>query len=639
MLQSMRDGASSIFMKIIFMGLLVMATLGLVLMDMGGFFRSGPSLAVAFEVEGQEFSTVELDRMVTEQLRQQGLTLEQGLEQGIVDQIINAQVEARLLGYETRRLGVRVPDSIVAEHARSLVSSLTSVFQQQGQDIDQGALFRQFVNNMGMTEAQYVQYQKNEIASNLVNESLISSKYTPDILVDALMAYDTEQRVAETYDITVTDSDITAPSEEELKAYYETVKAAYEIPEYRSFNMAVMKLEDVQNDLALGDDIIKAEYEYRRDNGDYAIPEQRRITQASIETQEDAQKVYEMAKDDGDLRAALKSVVGNTQGYIVADDYDQSGLPEELSDVAFSAQKGDVTEPVQTALGWYVMRIDEVMSARNKPLDDEIKNEIITDLKYEKGADALFDLSNNFEDMLAGGSTLKEAGDALNVAIVEWSAIDGAGRPKAKDGKTLDEDAVVGSEKVVEAVFETGEGMASYLVENEQGDFIIVEVTSVEPSLIPSYEDIKDSVKKDWVAKQKDDLALQKAEDLIAQLAENPNAVSFKTQKPVRRITEDTDASQDEIETVALFQLNSVGEVTSIPTSKGRRLIRLKDIILEDAGGEAAKAMAEKRGAYTRGFTQSILDDYYTQLKDRVDVEIHHDAIEEFYRQRLEQNI
>lgn len=645
MLQSMRDGASSWFMKFIFSALLVLATAGLVLMDMGGFFRSGPPLAVAFTVEGQEFSTVELDRMVSQTLRNRNLTLEQGLQEGIVQEIINREVDSRILNVETRDLGVRIPDSVVAEKARALMTTIMGVFQQNDQEVDEAAVFRQFVNNLGMTESMYVASEKNKIATELVSNALTKASFTPSNLVDALIAYDQEERIAQTYDLIIKDKDIKKPSDDDLMAFYETAKESYATPEYRRFSFVTLSLEEVTNELEVSEDLILDEYDLRMRNGDYIIPESRKLAQASLPDFETADKVYKATQDGKDLRAALRSVTGSTDSYVVPEDYTRDALTAELADVAFNAEVGTITEPVETPLGWFVMRIDAANDEGNKPLKD-VREEITTDIRFELSADALFELGNAFEDSIAGGLTLAEAADEMNLPVVEWHLVDGIGRPQASKEKAFDDKALVGSESILEAVFETNEGETSPLVENENGDFIVVYVDEVITSEIPAFEDLKETVTKDWRAQERARLAREKAESLMVELQDTPKAVSFKTRKkasrPLQHVTEGDEETKtedksglSEIERIALFQIEDVNGVTTLPIDNGQRLIRLKQVVISAPKDDD---LIEKRGAYVRTFKENVLSDYYAKLRNKIDVDVNKDVIDQFYKLRLEQN-
>ncbi len=647
MLQSMRDGASSWFMKFVFSALLVLATAGLVLMDMGGFFRSGPPLAVAFTVEGQEFSTVELDRMVSQTLRNRNLTLEQGLQEGIIQEIINREVDSRILNVETRDLGVRIPDSVVAEKARALMSTIMGVFQQSDQDVDEAAVFRQFVNNLGMTESMYVASEKNKIATELVSNALTKASFTPSNLVDALIAFDQEERIAQTYDLIIKDKDIRKPSDEDLMAFYEIAKESYATPEYRRFSFVTLSLEEVTKELEVSEDLILDEYDLRMRNGDYIIPESRKLAQASLPDFETADKVYKATQDGKDLRAALREVTGSTDSYVVPEDYTRDALTAELADVAFNAEVSTITEPVETPLGWFVMRIDAANDESNRPLED-VRDEITTDIKFELSADALFELGNSFEDSIAGGLNLIEAADEMNLPVVEWHMIDAIGRPQASKEKAFDDKALVGSESVLEAVFETNEGETSPLVENENGDFIVVYVDEVITSEIPAFEDLKETVTKDWRSQERARLAREKAESLMVELQDTPKAVSFKTRKkalrPLQHVTEDGDDTKkettdksglSEIERIALFQIEDINGVTTLPIYNGQRLIRLKEIVLSTPKDDD---LIEKRGAYVRTFKENVLSDYYAKLRNKIDVDVNNDVIDQFYKLRLEQN-
>ena len=117
----MRDGAKSGFLKIILMGLMTLAVFGLVLTDVGGFFRGGIPATTVATVGKSEISTRAFDQQVRRVLAQQGLDPATAYQYGFIQQILYSKIGEHLFAMRVRDLGILVTDSIVKRHITELV--------------------------------------------------------------------------------------------------------------------------------------------------------------------------------------------------------------------------------------------------------------------------------------------------------------------------------------------------------------------------------------------------------------------------------------------------------------------------------------------------------------------------------------
>lgn len=641
----MRDGAKSWIIKGFFLGLLTLATLGLVLMDMGGFFRDGAPTTIAFEIEGQEFTTLELDRLVTNELRARGLTLAQGLEQDVVEDVIEREIQSRLLLFEARDLGLRVSDEVVAQRVRNMVDELlgdNKALVGVDNSMVEKAVFQQYLQNMGLSEGQFVQYQKGQIASGLISNALFKGDFKPDLLTQNLIAYSKETRDADIYRVRISDKDVPKPSQDELNAFYDTNKELYRTDELRSFSMVTLTLDNIMSDLALGDDLLLEEYETRKGYGDYTTKASRLLSQASLGTKEEAEDVFKLAKSGTNLREAVKKVTGGTAAYITADRYSKGDLPIDLEDEIYSVTKKGILGPIETKLGWFVIDLQDITQEKTKPFAD-VKDEIAKDLKEQKAADLLFETAYAMEDMLAGGATLEEAATEMNAKIKRYIDVNREAQiigSKEKNNKIFDEDDVTGADKVLDAVFETEEGLTTPLIENSKGDFIIAFVDAVKASEIPAYKAVEKRVKDDWFEDKKQQLAREKAEALMIAYEKDKKSLSFKTYKAIPRLTSlgrENKSALDDLEVSALFQLSDIGEMTSLPDKDGQVILKLNKINVPSVD-LSKTSFIEQKGSIARSFKNDVAEDYFRALRDKMDIEIHQKSIALFYKNRIEQN-
>lgn len=637
----MRDGAQSWIIKTIFLGLLALATAGLVLMDMGNFFTGALPETTAFEIEDESFSMSQLDRLVSQTLQQNQLTLEQGISAGVVNAVINQEIERRLLAKEAHKLGIIVSDEIVADQTQALLDNFVSADTESGKNNAdlRRAVFERLLMQAGLSEAQYIAMQKHDIASTLLKTTIAGHSLIPDDLKEMLLQYNAETRDAQTYHITVKDSEIPTADTETLKAFYESQKESYRVPEYRRFDVAELTLQNIQDNLDITDEMIADEYHNRIAAGDYVTAEMRLLAQASLPSKEEAEQVLSKAKELKDLRKALKEVTGSDSAYVPADKYDTSSLPETLSVPLFETQDKGLMGPFETDLGWFVLDVKDVMPASTKTLK-EVRDGIDADLRYSLAADNLYDLSYALEDAINAGDSLETVAKEMNLKVTHVGFVDAAGNAENSKEKGFTDDVMPASTEVLDSVFQTEAGLPTPLLENATGDFLIAHVHETKASYIPDFEDIQKEVQKDWMEQERARIAREKAEEFMTLVAKDQKRPNFKTHNNVHRLTYAGDLSKQQLNTLAvtaLFQLDKKGEMTSIPYKNGQLVIRYNGSSL-DLPEKESTAMLELKGSISRSYDETLLEDYFAALKSDLDITINNEAIAEFYANRLGQN-
>ncbi|HPF78938.1 MAG TPA: peptidyl-prolyl cis-trans isomerase, partial [Alphaproteobacteria bacterium] len=223
-------------------------------------------------------------------------------------------------------------------------------------------------------------------------------------------------------------------------------------------------------------------------------------------------KVTEGKKD---LKDAVKDITGKTAGYLGENDFEQNGLLEEIATPVFDAKQGDVIGPVQTALGWHVLVLKEVIEPQVEPFD-KVKAGIKDEIMQTRLLDDLVNASNMLDDQLAGGEELETVVKEMGLTTEEIKNFNQAG----VDGNGKDLFAGYQGDKaqILEAAFDFDVGESSPVMELADGRYVTVRVDEIKPLTYQSYDSVKDKLKNRWIAEQKELANRARAEDAFAKV-------------------------------------------------------------------------------------------------------------------------
>lgn len=609
MLIWMREGAGGKVVKAILLGLMTMAVAGLVLMDVGGFFRSDLTTGTIAKGPDLKISSVEFDRAVRRILGQQGIPPEEAYRLGLINRILEGEVQARLFRAQAYDYGLHVSDDDVAAQISKIAAPLTVGGQSKKEAL------QQVLRQQGMGEAEFVNGIRGEMTAGLLRDALDAPEtLSSPALAENLYRFDQEKRSVR-YVVLTNDTIKGAdkPTEEQLQGFYNANKMDYLIPGSRKITLATLKSEMLSKDKSFSDEELRAEYD--RNIAQFKKPPQRTLEQAIFKTELEAKSAVDAMKSGKSLK---ESAAG---AYIGQDDFQENGLLPEVADPVFDAKQGDVVGPVKTSLGWHVLVVKAIVPEQTTPFE-QVKAKLADELKTISAADDMFEAANTIEDRIA-------AGDSLDVIVKDYGMTTESIGPFRSNGMNAggkDLFAAYGTDKdkLVQAAYDYEEGEITNIVETADGQFHVMRIDTVVPDSFRDFAAVRTDIEKRWAELQQRELNEAKTKTILAALndgkslddAARENGVGVRTASGIARIK----TPPAPITSLAAAQIFVVkkGQPFSAEIDGGYIVGVVTDVTMPDSVPANAKELAELNDIVGRSLAQDLFGEYVGGLiKDK----------------------
>ncbi len=249
-------------------------------------------------------------------------------------------------------------------------------------------------------------------------------------------------------------------TDEMIKAYYDKNGKFFEIPEQVKAQYVVLDGAKLADQATVSDADVASYYDKNQKR--FSSVEARKVSHILITVKKDAsaaEKAAAKAKAEAVLAEVRKAPaefaaiakkesqdpasaeLGGDLGLVEGD-----ALPKTVEAAALKLKQGEISDVVASDFGYHILTVTSLKPAAVRPLD-EVKGEIVADLKKQQAAKKYSDAAGVFTDMVYDQSdSLKPVADKLKLEI---QTVDSLARiPSAATANS-----VVGNAKFLKAIF------------------------------------------------------------------------------------------------------------------------------------------------------------------------------------------
>lgn len=517
MLDRIREGSQSLWVKIF----LVLIALTFALAGIGGYIANQPEPAVAL-VNGEEITQAEFDRAVeNERSRQQQqlgdfyeqLARDPRYTQNLRARVVNDLVNQKLLEQAAKAQGLRASAAQVKAAIRDISS-----FKVAGQfDND---LYQTTLRSLGYTPDGFAALIRRDLITQQLVQGLVDSEFVLPSEVDATQRLLGQLRSGRFTEIKTADYlEQVEVTDAAVETWYNENIERFAIPEQVKVAYVLVDAGTVAEQVEVTDEEVEAYYEGNQSR--YSQAPQYRFSHILIEPGDDP------AAAEAEAQALLTELDSGADFASLAEEHsddifsgEQGGdldwiepgtMDADFEEAAFALDEvGDVTGVVESSFGYHIIKLTDKRPGSVTPLA-EVRDEIVANLREERVKQRYYELQQDVTELTFEiPDTFAPVTEELGIKARETDWFSRESAPAVMDAPAVL--AEVFSNELID------EQLNSELIEISDTESVVVRVIDHKSATTQQLSEVRDQVVENVRREQAQQLALEAADELMAQI-------------------------------------------------------------------------------------------------------------------------
>lgn len=503
MMDGIRKAGQSWLGKIVIGILFGFLILSFAVWGIGDIMRQGGKQVVA-EIGPTEITVLQFRDAWQQELQQvsrrirRTLTGDEARAFGLDKVVLDRLMTEATLNEEVKKYNLAISDVTIARAIQNDPN-----FRGSNGQFDR-FVFQEAVRNAGYTEQGFIAAQRSAYLRQQITESVAGAIEPPQAMREAIHRYRSEQR---TIDFIVLDKaqagDVPAPTEDDLKKFYEANQASFRAPDFRAVNIVALTPESIANPSAIFDSEAKEFYD--RNLNRFGQPERRQVEQIPFANADEAQNVVAalQAGQSFDDLITAKNLKPIDLGNVTKSDLVDAAVAE----AAFALKEGATSGVVNSRFGPVLVRVKAVTAGVVKPFE-EVSQAIKADLARIKARDAIQDWHDKIEDQRASARPLHEIAKDMTLTLESIAALDRQGRDAT--GQVV---PLIDRDTLLKAIFASDVGVDNEPVATRDGGWIWFDVTGITPARDRTLDEVRPVLIEAWMLDEIANRLAKKAAD------------------------------------------------------------------------------------------------------------------------------
>lgn len=569
---------------------------------------SNSTVTVGNENFSQQYVQNEFNTLYQRQNRESGgsLTREAAIASGLPGQVVDTIATQSVLAQYAKKMNLAIPRQAVRDYIQD-----SEVFKNPATGEVDRTTFESILQQNGYTVESFERRVKEDLTRSQLIDALAAAGPAPVPFTRPIILRETERRRIAYLTVTDEMAGVAAePGPDDLQKFYEENESVFTAPEYRTFDLLLLRNEDFREQLEAPEEELRRLYEAGKERL-YDKPERRTIYQLTYETEAEARAAVAALRSGTPFENIAEEKGVSLEAATFTDAQKRDLLDPTVANAAFAEglEVGSIVDPVRSLFGWTIVQIAGITPAETTTFE-EVRGQIESDYLEQDVRRRMLDAIDEIEEVRDTGAELADAAQAAGFEVQTIGPVD---RVSFEPGGAIIDN--VPGEALREAfILEEGEQSEALRLGAEDGYFM-VSVKEITPPALKPFDYVRDEVEQRW-----------RDEERRTRILNTVNSIRERVE--AGESLEDVAGEFDRSPIINVIDRRFSNDTISDSFTDQIFFAELNDVISGPAGQSGAQVIAEIREiGYAPG---SIPPQQAEQLRQLVGYQLDQELIEAF---------
>jgi peptidyl-prolyl cis-trans isomerase D len=485
--------------------------------------------------------------------------------------------------------------------------------------------YRTLLARQGMTPDMFENQVRQDLSVQQITQGVLTSGFTtPAAAATGLKAF-FERRQVRVAPFTAAQFTAQAvPTDADLQGHYQNNAAAFQTLEQADVEYVVLDAQAMAKDVRLKEADVRAYFE--QNTAQWAGAQERRASHilfsldpkadsaAQAQVKKKAETVLAEARQQPERFAALAKQHSQDPGSAAEGGdlnfFGRNAMVKAFEDVAFSLNKGQISDLVKTDFGWHIIRLTDIKEPP-KPSFEALRAQIEDDLKKQQAQRLFAEAAETFTNMVyEQADSLQPVAERFKISVQTQTGL--TRRVQADAG-------IWSNDRLLSAVFSPdsiAKKTNTEAVELGSGRMAAARIVRYAPAATQPFEQVKDAVRARWVAQRAVELAQAQGEQSLSAWKGGAAATGLGESRTISRVAA-LGLSPEAINAVMSASAQALPAWVGVKLpNQGYVVIQVEQVLPAEGLGQAQDQQ------YAQAWTAAESKAYVDSLKSRFKAQI-----------------
>lgn len=485
--------------------------------------------------------------------------------------------------------------------------------------------YRTLLARQGMTPDMFENQVRQDLSVQQITQGVLSSGFTTPAAAAAGLKAFFERRQVRVAPFTAAQFAAQAvPTDADLQGHYQNNATVFQTLEQADVEYVVLDAQAMAKDVRLNEADVRAYFE--QNTAQWAGAEERRASHilfsldpkadsaAQAQVKKKAETVLAEVRQQPERFAALAKQHSQDPGSAAEGGdlnfFGRNAMVKAFEDVAFSLNKGQISDLVKTDFGWHIIRVTDIKEPP-KPSFEALRAQIEDDLKKQQAQRLFAEAAETFTNMVyEQADSLQPVAERFKLTVQTQ-----AGLTRRVQGDA----GVWANDRLLSAVFSPdsiAKKTNTEAVELGSGRMAAARIVRHAPAATQPFEQVKDAVRARWVEQRAVELAQAQGEQSLAAWKGGATATGLGESRTISRVAA-LGLSPEAINAVMSASAQSLPAWVGVKLpNQGYLAIQVEQVLPAEGLGQAQDQQ------YAQAWTAAESKAYVESLKTRFKAQI-----------------